>query len=204
MPSRNKTYECICRLCTEGSSSGPDGKLTGKILLLSQKSAHMACLAAADEALRQAAVVDAATEAFKSLSLIDSDGDIPTPSTGGMSDTSTTPVHVCPPKNECSKLTRMAHSILDIVEQCVKACLARVDQMPTLDTLNFAEDELVRLQVLFDNVKRPVASIISWKAAIDKELGKLHTWVDELCHLRPVVVEPLVYDSSKSSFFINV
>ena len=98
----------------------------------------MARFAAANEVLQQAALVDAATEAFKSLSLID----VPmlsVPATPGQH----RPVgYARPPKAERSKLTQTAHAILGVVEQRVEVCLLKVKQDSTLATLDFAEDEL--------------------------------------------------------------
>ena len=82
----------------------------------------MARLTAADEALRQAALVDAATEAFKSLSLID----VPLTSASPTSGQRRPVNYTRPPKAERSKLTQTAHAILNVVEQRVEACLLKI------------------------------------------------------------------------------
>ncbi|PPQ82480.1 hypothetical protein CVT26_012859, partial [Gymnopilus dilepis] len=97
-------------------------------------AAHIARLAAADEALRRAVLIDAATEALKPVD------------------------YTRPPKAEHSKLSQTGHAILDVVEQRIEACLLKIKQAPTLATLDFAEDELIRVQVVFDSVKQIVAS----------------------------------------------
>lgn len=200
MPSRNATYECFCRLCTDGSPPGPDGKLKGRIFPLSQKSAHLARLAAVNEALRQAAVIDAAAEAFKALSLIDSDVPMSSP-TGGSPTQSMQQSNQVPrvrlPKSERSKLTRTAHAILDVVEQRVHVCLGKISETPTVETTDFLEDELIRLQVLYDSVKRSVGSITTRKSLVGGELSKIRDHVAELRQLHTDQDKPLHYDSSK-------
>lgn len=206
MPSRGGTYECLCRFCTEGSAPGPDGKPRGKVLPLSQKAAHLARLAASNEALRQAAVVDAATEAFKSLSLIDNNH-VPMSSVGGAPARSTQQARsvslIRPPKSERSKYTKTAHAILDVVDQCIKACAAKLNESPSVETLDFAGDEAIRLQVLFNNVKRSVGSITARKDGIGHELSKLHEQVSKLRELHPNKEKTLEYDSSKSLYSLG-
>ena len=197
MPSRGKTFHCLCIICrVDETSSGQD-------ILLSERTAHL-LRAKREEALRSEASLSSTSiqqSTFPKESLSSSPLILPTLQEDSCLDISVTqPIpsryaaHT--EKHEKNHLTRKAHSTFDVVERRANEILDRLAKISNSAGVQGLEEDIAVIRPAFKSVKRRVASISSHH----EKISQLFTQIDgNLLELRaqypPSNEGPLVYST---------
>jgi hypothetical protein len=203
MPSRHKTFHCVCVVCSDYNPDGRD-------ILLSERTAHL-LRAKRDGALR--------SEALPMATPIPRD--TPPPSSPAMPSTlpgdcyldSSVPASRSIPfpsrfaarteKREKSHLTTKAHATFNVVERLANEILIRLAKVDNSAGVQAVEEDIAVIRPAFKSVKRRVATIDSRREKISQLFTQIDGYFPELrARYPPSIAGPLVYSTGTFDFYL--
>ena len=213
MPSRGKTFHCVCVICRDNN---PDEASSGQDVLLSERTAHL-LRAKREEALRSEISLTSNqgnTFSKESLSLstppilptlhqedsyiqqedgfLDSSVSQPIPSRATRTE-----------KREKNHLTGKAHSTFNVVERRANEILNRAGVTNGSAGIQALEEDIAVIRSAFESVKRRVASINSRREMISRLFTQIDGYLHDLrARYPPSTDGPLVY--STGTFIVAI
>ena len=193
MPSRGKTFHCVCVICRD---KDPDQASSGQDILLSERAAHL-LRAKREEALRSEASLKNTSiqrNIFPKESLSSSPPILPTIQEDCYLDSSVSQSTLSryaarTEKCEKSHLTTKAHSTFDVVERRANEILNRVAKINNSAGVQALEEDIAVIRPAFESVKRRVGSIDSRREKISRLLTQIDGDLLELRGLYPPSVD---------------
>lgn len=232
MPSRGKTFHCVCVFCHD---ENPDQVSSGQDILLSERTAHL-LRAKREEALRSVASLKSTSIQRNTVPKASLSSSPPIPPTlqkdcsldSSVSQSSSPPIlptlqedcsldsSVSQPtlsrlaarteKREKNHLTTKAHSTFNVVERRANEILNRVAKINNSAGVQALEEDIAVIRPAFESVKRRVASINSRREKISRLLTQIDDDLQELrARYPPSIDGHLVYSTGTLvvSIFVN-
>ena len=210
MPSRGKTFHCVCVFCHD---ENPDQVSSGQDILLSERTAHL-LRAKREEALRSVASLKSTSiqrNTVPKASLSSSPPILPTLQEDCSLDSSVSQPTLSrlaarTEKREKNHLTTKAHSTFNVVERRANEILNRVAKINNSAGVQALEEDIAVIRPAFESVKRRVASINSRREKISRLLTQIDDDLQELrARYPPSIDGHLVYSTGTLvvSIFVN-
>ena len=208
MPSKAKTFCCLCEQCIVEGGYGPDGSPLGKTLPTSHRIPHLKRVQAESAARREAIValqqplppMSVPHHPTKSASSFDTScppSQANSPLTSSVPQSST----VKTDKREENHRTVKTHKVLTAVERRCQECLDKLTSTAfSPANLSNLEQDIGQLQKTFDAIKRNVPSIKQRKIAIGHCLADLQHRFTKFHAAHPILNQPVLYDSGMFFF----
>ena len=202
MPSRGKTFHCVCVICHDNN---PDGASSGQDILLSECTAHL-LRAKREEALRSGTSLKSSAiqrDTFPKESLSSTPPTLPTLPEDCYLDSSvlssqsiTSRYAARTEKREKNHLTRKAHSTFNVVEHRANEILNRLALINNSAGVQVVEEDIAVICPAFESVKRRVATINSHREKISQLFTQIDDyWLMLRAWYPPSIDGPLVYST---------
>lgn len=213
MPSRGKTFHCVCVICRDNN---PDGASSGQDILLSERTAHL-LRAKREEALRSETSLKSSSIQRDTLpkesSFSSTPPMLPTLQEDCYLDSSVLSSQSIPSsrytarteKREKNHLTRKAHSTFNVVERRANEILNRLAIINNSAGVQAVEEDLAVIRPAFESVKRRVATINCRREKISRLFTQIDGyWPEIRARYPPSIDGPLVYSTGTFIVVISV
>ena len=192
MPSRGKTFHCVCVICRDNN---PDGASTGQDILLSERTAHLLRSKREENLWSETWLTSNKRNTKESLSIPPI---LPTLQEDDSFVSQSIPSRYAArtEKREKNHLTSKAHSTFNVVERRANEMLNRLAIINNSAGVQELEEDIAVIRSAFESVKRSVASINSRREKISRLFTQIDGYLDELrARYPPSIVGPLVYST---------
>jgi hypothetical protein len=201
MPSRNKTFRCVCATCCDNNPDGRD-------ILLSERSAHL--LRAKREGLRSEASLTGTSLDTLPKESLSSSPPLPTlpgdcylhssvPSSQSIRFSSRFATRT--EKREKNHLTKKAHAAFDVVERRANEILNQLATVDSIAGVQAVEEDVAVIRSTFESVKRRVTTIDIRREKISRLFTQIDACLPELrARYPPCIDGPLVYSTGTFDF----
>jgi len=194
MPSRGKTFHCVCVICRDNN---PDGASTGQDILLSERTAHLLRSKREENLWSETWLTSNKRNTKESLSIPPI---LPTLQEDDSFVSQSIPSRYAArtEKREKNHLTSKAHSTFNVVERRANEMLNRLAIINNSAGVQELEEDIAVIRSAFESVKRSVASINSRREKISRLFTQIDGYLPELrARCPPSIDEPLVYSTSR-------